>query len=220
MSEKLRDTTVLFSGGRDSSLAACLLANSGLCVHLLTCNNGASFGCDLPDYRASELATVFGDRIANRTVASTIGLFRRIALADIEDDFSKYKTNLIVLGSQLAMHSEAIVYCIRNSIKSVATGFATYQSDYPEQRPEAIAAFREFLGEFNLAYSTPVYEYPNADVVKYQLLDFGITTKSLEAVSIFSDTFSSPSTDQVTRYIEAKLDVCRAYVRLKCNIPS
>jgi predicted subunit of tRNA(5-methylaminomethyl-2-thiouridylate) methyltransferase len=98
MSGNNSDAVLLFSGGRDSSLAACLLANKGTHVHLLTCDNGVSVATKLSAYRLRELKTAFGDRIAGRTIAMTMGLFRRIALANIEHDFERFKKNLIVLG--------------------------------------------------------------------------------------------------------------------------
>jgi 7-cyano-7-deazaguanine synthase in queuosine biosynthesis len=217
-SHQRSEVVVLFSGGRDSSLAACLMANQNKKVHLLTCNNGISIKPELADVRFRELQEAFPAEIVARTIVPSYGLFRRVALVDIEQDFHQFKKNLILLGYQLAAHTEGILYCQRNDIKVLVSGFTRYESHYAEQLPEAIKALSVFASEYGVEYMVPVYECTSADEVKYKLLDFGISTKSLEGVSIFADTFSDPSPELVLRYIEAKLPICRDYMSFKLNL--
>lgn len=213
-------TLVLFSGGRDSSLAACLLGTRGRCVHLLTCNNGVCIGGDLSQHRYRELQTALGSRLVGRTVVPSIGLFRRLALQNIEADFARFGKNLIVLGSQLATHTEGIVFCLDNGIKSMAAGSTKYQSHFPEQMDVARDRLRSFCAEYGIDYVLPVGDYASEDEVKYGLLDYGVSTKSLEGVSIFSDTFSQPEPQQVAEYIDLKLPACREYVSRKRQVPA
>ncbi len=213
-------TLVLFSGGRDSSLATCLLATGGRRVHLLTCNNGVCIGGDLSQHRYVELQTALGQRLDGRTVASSMGLFRRIALQDIESDFARFGKNLILLGSQLATHTEGIVYCLDHGIKSMAAGSTKYQEHFPEQMGVARERLLSFCVEYGIEYLLPVGDFASEDDVKYRLLDYGISTKSLEAVSIFSDTFSQPTVDQVAEYIDLKLPICREYIGRKRQAPA
>lgn len=50
----------------------------------------------------------------------------------------------------------------------------------------------------HLCYQSPVYEFAQlADDVKYLLLQLGISTKSLEGISIFADSFTTPSDDVI-----------------------
>jgi hypothetical protein len=209
--------TVLFTGGRDSSLTACLLANKGKFVHLITCNNGTVINSKIATYRYNELKSAFEDNIVSRTVIPTHGLFRRVALAEIEDDFKVYGKNLILLGDQLAIHSQAILYCLCNGIKELASGFVTYEKHFAEQNPTAIALFKSFAKEYGIKYSTPVYRYKALDDIKYHLMDFGVSTKSLEGFSIFADTFSQPTENEVKKYIKSKLPICRKFIELKLN---
>lgn len=208
---------VLFTGGRDSSLTAALLANGGKFVHLLTCNNGANINSEISEFRFNELKSNFGDLIVSRNIIPSHGIFRRIALADIENDFKKFGKNLILLGDQLSIHTQAIIYCIVNEIKGLASGFVTYEKDFAEQTPIAIKLLKSFVGEYGIEYATPVYEYKSIDEVKYQLLDFGISTKSLEGFSLFGDTFSIPTEEEIKAYIESKLSICREYIKLKLS---
>lgn len=86
-----------------------------------------------------------------------------------------------------------------------------------EQIPEAIEVFRSLFSQYRLEFATPVYDYATLDAVKYQLLDFGVTTKSLEPVSLFGDTFSVASSSNVVAYLTDKLPICHAYIQLKTD---
>jgi len=217
-SEQNNEAVLLFSGGRDSSLAACLMANQNKKVHLLTCDNGVSIRPELADFRFKELQNTFPSHIVSRTVVPSYGLFRRIALVDIERDFQQFQKNLILLGYQLATHTEGIIFCKKMNINVLVSGFTHYESHYAEQLPEAVKALTTFADSYDIDYRVPVYEFRSVDEVKFRLLDFGVSTKSLEGVSIFADTFSDPSAEVVVRYIESKLPVCRDYISFKLNL--
>jgi hypothetical protein len=83
--------------------------------------------------------------------------------------------------------------------------------------PVAVEALRTFLQEYSIKYVTPLSDYKTEEQVKYRLLDFGVSTKSLEAVSIFADTFTTPSAEQVRDYIQKKLPICRSYIAQNCD---
>jgi 7-cyano-7-deazaguanine synthase in queuosine biosynthesis len=210
--QEVGEVVVLFSGGRDSSLTTCLLAKDGATVHMLSTFNGAVVQTDIVEIRYSEIKLLFGEQIVNRTVIPSYGLFRKVALKDIEQDFKTYHYNLIPLGDAIATHTIAVIYCLRNNIKTVASGYTSYQSSFPEQFPEAIELTRNFLAEYGISYLTPVLGYGSVDEVKYRLFDFGISTKSYEGVSLFADTFSTPTPEVVTGYIKSKLELCRQYI--------
>jgi 8-oxo-dGTP pyrophosphatase MutT (NUDIX family) len=149
------------------------------------------------------------------TRASIPGLFRSVALANIEEDFARWRTNLILLGAQLASLTEGLAQCLQRGIGTLAAGYTKYEHDYHEQDPAAVLWLREFCASYGVDLSLPVYDYTSADQVKYALLNFGISTKSLEAVSLFGDTFSPASPEAITQYLDAKADTCRSYIGLK-----
>lgn len=216
MSSELAPALVLFSGGRDSSLAACLEANRGRPLCLFTAATGATIDTDIVPYRVEEIRRAFPAVEIEWLRRRCSGIFRRIALVDIENDFAQYRTNLILLGNQLAMQADALCVCVERGYRQMVSGFSGYQAQaYMEQTPEATRIFCDFAAEFGVELLTPVAAYASEDDVKYQLLDFGVTTKSLEAVSLFADTFSPAATEDIVAYLESKLQVARRYVQLR-----
>jgi hypothetical protein len=205
---------LLFSGGRDSSLSACLLATLGKQIHLLSFIDGISVKSEISDFRVQEIKERFPENIIGRVKLPIFGLFRSIAIKNIESDFDKYKKNLVLLGNKLAMQTAAIVFCLQNSIPVIADGSAQYQSYLAEQMPDALTEFRLYQQEYGIEYLNPVWHYISDTDVKYQLFEFGISTKSLEGISIFGDSFTQASPEIVVEYIRSKLPICRAYVSL------
>ncbi|HHP7503381.1 TPA: hypothetical protein ACSGGR_002216 [Staphylococcus aureus] len=72
--------------------------------------------------------------------------------------------------------------------------------------------FKEFEAKYGIDYECPIYNFGNQDDVKYALMTFGLSSKSLEGVSIFGDAFSEPTEQMVEEYIKDKLDVCEKHV--------
>ena len=148
---------LLFSGGRDSSLSACLLATAGKQIHLLSFIDGIGVKSEISDFRVQELKERFPENIIERVKLPIFGLFRSIAIRNIESDFDKYKKNLVLLGDKLAMQTAAIVFCLQNSISTIADGSAQYQSNLAEQMPGALTEFRLFQQEYGIKYLNRVW---------------------------------------------------------------
>lgn len=80
------------------------------------------------------------------------------------------------------------------------------------QKNVAIELFREFEAKYGIDYECPIYNFGDQDDVKYALMTFGLSSKSLEGVSIFGDAFSEPTEEVVGEYIKDKLDICEEHV--------
>jgi hypothetical protein len=202
----LPDVAVMFSGGRDSSLAAVIYCTRGFRVKLLRFITGFGIPSPLPDIREAELRSRFGDAILpSQDPIRVYGLVRRIAVAEIEGDFRRFGgKNLVLLGEKLALHAASLVHCLNNEIAVLADGTSGYQADLPEQRDTAIDFFRNLSERYAVRYETPVKDATSSDEVKYALLDAGISTKSLEGISMFADSFSMADDDTVRSYLELK----------------
>lgn len=206
---------ILFSGGRDSSLAACLLTARGHEVRLLTGRSGTEAGANLTELRLAELRAAFPQSPFDHAYLNTTGMFREIAIIDIERDFAKYRHNMILVGAKIALISEAILHCLAANGSTLADGSTAYQSDFGEQRPLALARLSEFCRRSGIKFLTPVSSYDSELAVRRDLVAFGLTSKSLEAVSIFGDSFSRPSDQAVEDYIGEKLVIAERLIALR-----
>ncbi|WP_433397175.1 hypothetical protein [Streptomyces sp. CA-146814] len=185
----------------------------------MTARTGATIETDVVPLRVEEITRAFPAVSVEHHLTHSSGIFRRVAIADIESDFARYRTNLILLGHQMAIQCEGVALALQRNIRRVVSGFSSYQAhEYMEQIPEAVAFSRKFFQSYGLHFETPIEPYRTLDDVKFQLLDFGVTTKSLEAVSLFADSFSVAEVDSVMAYMESKLSVCRSYIKLKTGV--
>ena len=208
------DVVTLFSGGRDSSLTVCKLASQDKNLILMNCLNGTTIGIDVIQTRYRALKKRFPNRIKDFVQLPIFGLFRTLAISQLEKDFKCYKTCLVCLGCKMAAHTHAIIFCIENGIKVIADGYNQYQSgDFMEQRPEAIEIMKNFSAEYGILYINPVYDYKDKKEIKYALYDFGISTKSLEGTCIFGDTYSAPDRKDIISYISGRLQICRNFIK-------
>lgn len=196
---------VMFTGGRDSTLAACHLMLQGIPVHLYSANSGCSLHRDVLSYRVDELKRRFGGLVVTHCVQDISGSFRSIAIEDLEADILKYRKNLVLLGEKVAIHAHVIDYCKRMNLKVINDGITSYQKEFPEQRLVAKEYFVKFIAEYGIEYNSPIYEFAqSSDDVKYRLLQLGISTKSLEGISVFADSFTVPSDEVILGYLKDK----------------
>ncbi|MGB7995934.1 MAG: hypothetical protein WCF45_07370 [Photobacterium halotolerans] len=204
-----RPQLVMFTGGRDSTLAASYLMLNGIPVHLFTANSGCGLHRKLLPLRVEELKDRFGDLVLTHEVVDISGSFRSIAIENIESDFAKYKKNLILLGEKMAIHAHVIDYCTRNGIDVINDGIVEYQKEFPEQRLVAKEYFVDYMKRFGITYNSPVYHMAQSqDEVKYRLLQLGLSTKSLEGVSIFGDSATIASDETILEYLADKESLC------------
>jgi len=210
-----KEVAVLFSGGRDSTLVACLLALKGIKLHLLTGSCGLGIGTEIVETRFQELSRKFSDNIIHWKTLDIKGLLGAVAFRNIEGDFRQYQKNLILLGEKMALHTEAVLYCLSLGIKYIADGTTKYQAHLAEQSPEAVTFFRKFSEEYGIQYLTPVYEATNEQQVKDLLFILGISTKSLESISLLSDSFSKPNEGVSALYLARKKPICTQYIAFR-----
>jgi predicted subunit of tRNA(5-methylaminomethyl-2-thiouridylate) methyltransferase len=204
----------MFTGGRDSTLAACVLMLQGIPVHLFSANSGCSLHRGIIANRVEEMRKRFGDLVVTHVVEDISGAFRALAIQNIEGDILRFKKNLVLLGEKIAIHAHVINYCRRHGIKTVNDGIARYQMEFPEQRLVAKEYFVKFMQQYGIEYNSPIYEFAkSSDDVKYRLLQLGLSTKSLEGVSIFGDSFTVPSDETILAYLIEKEPLSRDIIQ-------
>jgi hypothetical protein len=203
---------VLFSGGRDSTLAALLCHRAGSFLHLLSFDSGMGYGGELREVRIREFARVLGPASYIWHIIPNYGLVREICFAAIERDISEDGCQQILLGESLAMVARAIAYCLVHNIPTIVSGAAGYQQFYPEQQPEAMDFFGMLCAEFGLRLEAPVLTYNSEQAVKDELLMAGLSSKSLEASTILADLDRGGSASAIMPYLKRKLSITRTYL--------
>lgn len=196
---------VLYSGGLDSSLTACVMIEQGYDVDLLHMNQGALISNNLFEIRYQEIIETYPNSNITLSDIKIAGDFRNIALASIEQDILEHGVNLVCLGCKLAMHARAIGYCLHNNIKMLADGATKRQDRYGEQRKCAIDRIKGLYREYDIDYVNPVYEYEK-NAIKYSAFDRGLTIQSLEDTCIFSKSFTTPTDSMIEAYIDSKVE--------------
>lgn len=210
----IKEQLVMFTGGRDSTLVAVHLMLQGIPVHLYTASSGCSLHREILSHRVSELENRFGDLVVCHHIADISGSFRTLAIETIETDILQDRKNLVLLGEKIAIHAHIIDYCKRNNITTINDGITLYQKEFPEQRQVAKEYFVNFMKSYGIEYRSPIYNFAKSqDDVKYRLLQAGISTKSLEGLSVFADSFSPASDTVILDYLIRKEDKCRDIIK-------
>ena len=209
---KNEEAVLLFSGGRDSSLAVVRLIEMGYKIHLLTFDNGATEDIAKSNLRLSEYSDEIKKNIITRKIINSKELFKKIALSNIETDITHFQKNLICMGCKMAMHTISLNYCLKNGIKVIADGYTYYQKEWPEQMPKAIDEIKKFHGQYGVKYVNPVYDIRSKEKAKEELDSYELSTNSLEGKCIFGGTFSTPIEKDVVEYIKEKISICEDYL--------
>ena len=211
---KSKEVLVLFSGGRDSSSVAVLLAKTGYKVKLFTCVAGPSeltgpLGDSAPDIRHKELIKIFPQNIdRQRILENDSYLIRKLAIEKTNTEHIVYPIALA-----LSMHSAAICYCLKNNIKIITSGYSGYQSKedkYIEQRKDFVILTKNFLRDYNISYLTPVIGKSEFEI-KDVLERYGISSNSLEEKAIFGGI--SFDKEKALEFWQSSVPICKEFIK-------
>ena len=215
------ETTLLFSGGTDSTLAAVLLlaqeADGDIeRLHLVTYDHRwwtGHFRIGKAMRRGRELRDRFGaDRVSHDLVR--IGpLFHRFVTATLLDDYRRFHTNTCCVGCKLAMHTRTVLYNLERRIGRVADGSAADQDYHAEQLRGVLDVNRRLYARYGIAYSNPSFSLDTAARLE-RLRREGIRPKGLQPRCLFGayDFFIYTPLHQIHREEE---DVMVAYMEHK-----
>ena len=208
-----KEILVLYSGGRDSSATAAELAHAGHYVRLFTYQAGlpeltGRAGDSAPEIRHLELLKAFPENIdENRVVRGNTYLIRKLA---IEKTNSEHVVYPIALA--LAVHCEAIKYCLENDITHIASGYSGYQAQkdrYIEQHDDFVRLTKGFLKDYAISYITPVIDKSQEEVMGV-LERHGISSNSLENKSLFGGIPFDVS--HAHTFWQSSIPLCKTYL--------
>ena len=170
VSSNLENTCiVMFSGGRDSTLAALRLHRACSQIALVTVSSGHLVGIDRVKRRLTELAQILP--------AETVCLQVRQP-ANLQTDVSFYEQTCLPCHHAYVVVSAAIAATL--GARRLAFGYAGYQSDWPEQTPLAVSRLQSVLARHGIALELPVYDLVSRSTAKAELTEAGLSDEALE----------------------------------------
>ncbi len=210
--DSLKKVIVLFSGGKDSSAAVVEMIRAGYRIKLFTYSEFPGLvgpnGDSPSSIRYKELLNSFPQYIdTDRVIRINSYLVRKLA---IEKTNSTHIVYPIALA--LAIHVDAILYCLENDIYDIASGNSGYQAKedrYIEQQSNFCELMRAFLAEYGITYHTPVIKKSKKEIMDI-LEQCSISSNSLEGKSVFG---AVPfEVDKALDFWEESIPICRKYI--------
>ncbi|WP_293826855.1 hypothetical protein [uncultured Brevundimonas sp.] len=159
----------MFSGGRDSTLAALELARASKPITLVTITSNHLIGSNRVTARLKELAPHLSPQTK---------WFRLRQPVNLGVDVSFYEKTCLPCHHAYVATAGAVARLL--GCKTIAFGYASYQSDWPEQTPAAIASLRRALGVAAINLELPVWELASRDEAISLLTQSGLSGNSLE----------------------------------------
>ena len=158
---------LLFSGGVDSTMAACQLADAFERVDLVSYENGyGHYRIRRTARRARELERHYPGRF-HHTILSVRDLFEALVLDSLHEDYDRYGSGFIwCMGCKLAMHTRTIARCLAGGVRVVADGSSSSTTEMVEQMPASIDRVKAFYAEYGIRFENPVYDMAREDSIR------------------------------------------------------
>lgn len=163
------DCVLMFSGGRDSTLAAIKLHEKGIRPVLVTVTSDHLMGYDAVTARLKELKRILPSDLLQIHLSQPKNL-------QVDQKFY-FRT---CLPCQHAYVVVAAAIAKRFTIAKIALGYSKYQGAWPEQTPLATTALDRVAAAHGLQLLLPAYEFGNKDEVKAMLTSYGLSDAALE----------------------------------------
>jgi hypothetical protein len=163
------DCVLMFSGGRDSSIAAIRLARAGLAQTLVTITSDHLFGIGNVRRRLGELTA---------HLPATTRWLRIEQPIDLATDTSFYERTCLPCHHAYVVVAAAVARSVNAS--HLAFGYTDYQADWPEQTPLAVLRLRTVLADYGVKLHLPVADLASREQAEAELRMLGLSTSSLE----------------------------------------
>ena len=159
----------MFSGGRDSTIAAVRLADAGEGLVLVTVSSGHLIGIDRVRSRVLELRAVLPPDTRWVTVRQP---------RDLRTDTAFYKRTCLPCHHAYVVIAAA--FARMTASPKVAFGYVSYQNSWPEQTALAVTRLRAVLDHFRLGLVLPAYDLASRDQAIAELIARGLNGNALE----------------------------------------
>ena len=192
---------LMFSGGRDSTVAALKLAEEGYSLVLVTVTSAHLIWINQVTKRLEEI----------KHLLSADSVWLNV------DQRQTYSENVLnpntCLPCQRDYVSCGFAIARQLGVKSLAMGYTSYQSDWPEQTLDAVSRLKNILADNGISLMLPVYEIDSKEIIKGLLLAAGVSDNSLEQKCIKQVTNVELSQSELSR----ELDIWEKMLRQKLS---
>ena len=184
----MKETLILFSGGKDSFLSTLIMIDKGYKVNLVTFDNGQELKSKNALIGAKNIQKKYGsDKVEIIGIKKTDAIFRDLICSfynyDIEyikKQFGKITISQFnCLSCRLSMYILAIIICIQKKINLVVDGARESQLFAIEQE-KMIEPFKKLFKEFNIEIIFPLLYETDDYSIKNQILAHGFVPKMNE----------------------------------------
>lgn len=166
---EMAQCVLMFSGGRDSTLAAMRLLQRGMSLTLITITSDHLHGINAVKQRLKELKSNFPQNTEWILIRQP---------AELHTDTSFYKQTCLSCHHAYVVVAGVIAKAL--GISRLAFGYAGYQNDWPEQTPLAVSRLGQVLAESGISLLLPVYDLPSRSIADDELAAFGLSRGALE----------------------------------------
>ena len=181
---------LMFSGGRNSTLAAVRLHEEGQRVALVTLSSGHLRGIARVEERLGELRKILP--------GSTPWIHLRQP-TDLQVNTSFYERTCLPCHHAYVVAAAVVARATR--VPELAFGYAGYQNTWPEQTPLAVRRLSEVLDRFGISLRLPVYDIASREEVCSELKRRGLSPDALEQKCIRQTTNIALSPDDLRAQI-------------------
>ena len=164
-----RPCVLMFSGGRDSSIAAVRLGETGPPLTLVTITSDHLYGIEAVRLRLAELA---------KHLPADTRWLRIKQPVDLATDTSFYEQTCLPCHHAYVVVAAVVARALNAG--RLGFGYTGYQSDWPEQTPVAIARLRAVLADYGIALELPVADLASREEAEVELQGLGLSSASLE----------------------------------------
>lgn len=194
---------LMFSGGRDSFLAACRLIAKGYMVYLIAYDNGCISYISNAREVAQRIICRFGKYrvkyVGVHMIAQNILPLMQRALYSTPKDISSEYPDLLIyqlqcLACHTAMYLHSIAFCKANGIDFLAEG-AREQQQFFVELPEMKQRYEALCKHYGLALLLPVFELDSDIQRKQELAEWGFLPKSYESQCWLGCPMKEPLTE-------------------------
>lgn len=154
----MKEISLMYTGGLDTTLAAFLLAKKFDKMHLLTFNFKSNLFINFSKKNVKRLKKLFGKKVVHRII-NINNLIKKVNNYFLKEVFYYKSPFIYELACRFAINVATLDYNLRNKIKHTADGSSIEQNHWPEQGQEYLKYVKYFFNNYGVIYLIPVYDF-------------------------------------------------------------